>query len=344
MRVFILLFNILIFSIFPVFSLEQVNQYVLPKNIYVGDTAEIRYVFHSEVNLLADDVNKTSSELELITDFKCFNELSDKCFVKNASISRIGSEYTFIMEIVTWSAAVIDFPMFDLGSLIFYSCDNPSSMIPAFWVDLKPIEVESIAKKYSVANFRPAASPLLLPGTTILLIIVSVLGLSLIFLLIFSLLKISAITLFLEKLLLLATMKKNSRVAVRKLKSLYKHSSKISDAEFSLKFQLIIREFLNKHFNEDFSSFTTKDFSIAFNRIFLDEVPNEFDRFVEIFYRTDYIRFSGLQQDSKFKKTDNFDEKKSLVEEVIFTITVLGRENRNANPFKIDLDKIGVGK
>lgn len=324
-KIFALLFLCCCF-LSSIFSATNGTQYVLPKNVYVGDTVEIRYIFRSDVNLLSDNPNNSVSELELNTDFRSFNSISEKCFVKKISISHIGTEYTLVMEVVVWDASVIDFPIFDLGQLIFDSLKNPSATNPVFWIDLDPIEVLSIAKKNNINVFQREKSPLLLPGTSILLVAFAFVILLVLTFLFFSITRIPIITSFIENFLYLASMKKNSRIAVKKLRKLYKKSVDLEDSDFASEFQSILREFFSFHFKEDFSSATTSDFSKIFARIFIDDIPVEFERFIDIFARTDYIRFAKGQVDSTFQKTEEIDEKKNLIDEVIFTISALGRE------------------
>lgn len=301
---------------------EKGTQYVLPKNVYVGDTAEIRYVFRSDINLLSDELDSASSYLELITDFRTFMKMSDKCLVKKASISRVGTEYTLTLEVVAW--ADIDFPPFDLGALIYFSKESVSS--PVFWINLEPIPVSSIAEKNSVTAFLPPEAPLLLPGTKLIIIVLSILFLAVLFFVIFSLAHIPIISEVIANILANLTMKRNAAVAVRKFKKLMKNSAKFDDPSFAGEFQRILREFLSSHFNEDFSSATTSDFAVSFQKIFFDDVPIEFERFVDIFSRIDYIRFAHGQVDSEFQNTQETDERKNLVDEVIFTISAIGRE------------------
>ena len=71
--------------------------------------------------------------------------------------------------------------------------------------------------------------------------------------------------------------------------------------------------------------------SRKFAKIFLDDVPVEFERFVDIFARTDYIRFAHGKSDSSFVKNAEIDERKNLVDEVVFTIIALGREVSRAS-------------
>ncbi|MBR1713533.1 MAG: hypothetical protein IJ717_01115 [Treponema sp.] len=326
MKKTLLTLAISLFSLFC-FALDKGTQFVLPEKVYVGDTVEIRYLFRSDVNLLSDDVGTDSSRLALSTEFKDFDELSDRCLVKGASIERNASDYTLSLEIVVWKTDFLDFPPFDLASLVRKSLPDGKKPNPGvFWIDLEPIAVDSIAKENGATTFSRHKSPLLLPGTTALIVLLSVLFVSALFLVFFLLMHIPSISDFVSRTLVSATMKKNSRAAVKKLKRLQKKSGSLDDAEFALEFQKILRAFLCSHFKEDFSSSTTYDLSRAFNRIFLDDVPIEFERFVDIFARTDYIRFARGKVDSEFQKDTGVDERASLIDEVVFTISALGRE------------------
>ena len=299
------------------------GQFVLPRNVYVGDTATIRYVFESNVDILCDGGGE-SAFLELPSDFPAFSAVSDKCMVKKASVSREGGVFTLEIEAVFWQPGDVFFPPLDLGKMVNAAKEGVSA--PPFRLDLECVSVGSIVASSGNPSFLPQRPPLLLPGTNAVLLIFSSLSILFFASLIFFLLKVRAVSAFFRNFFLVLSMRKNSRVSVRKFRRLLRDSPKIGDCEFALRFQTILRNFLEVHLGEDFSSTTTGDFSRAFSRIFLDDVPIEFERFVDIFARTDYIRFARGLPDSDFIDTEEIDERKNLVEEVVFTISALGRE------------------
>ncbi|MBR6913855.1 MAG: hypothetical protein IKN34_08665 [Treponema sp.] len=341
-----LIFIFLQFS-FLLNAVEGGTQFVFPKNIYVGDDVEISYTFRTEINLLFDDFDSESdfSTLKLTSDFSGFNKLSDKCFVKNASITRTGTEYTLLINAVVWKTGTIDFQPFDLVSLIYLSLPEEkfAESRGVFWIDLEPFEVGSIAEKNGVVSFLRHASPILLPGTKFLIILLSVSLVVAVFLLVFFFMHVPAISDFFSRVLLAATMKRNSRIAVRHLRKLLKKSPSFDDREFAAEFQKILRKFLCSHFKEDLSCATTNDLSRKFAKIFLDDVPVEFERFVDIFARTDYIRFAHGKSDSSFIKNAEIDERKNLVDEVVFTIIALGREVSRASVKSQPMEELNGG-
>ena len=129
--------------------------------VFIGDTVEVRYIFHSDVNLLFDDLDSDFSQLALSTDFRDFDALSDRCLVKSAGISRSASDYTLSLELVVWKTDVLDFPPFDLQALVLKSLPSGKRAASGgFWVDLEPIVVESIVKANGIASFMRHKPPM----------------------------------------------------------------------------------------------------------------------------------------------------------------------------------------
>ena len=105
----------------PFRAVSQVNdsgafQSVFPVTVYIGDSVEVRYSFHSELNLMGSSEKK--SRIELSADYPVFLAQKDKFTVVDAYIENNGNEYVFLMNIVPWVRGKISFPYFDLCSLI----------------------------------------------------------------------------------------------------------------------------------------------------------------------------------------------------------------------------------
>ena len=58
---------ILLLSVFSVFSQSEIKQIVLPKRIYVGDTAQLHYTFRSGVDFFPDEEQLVEKKLILET-------------------------------------------------------------------------------------------------------------------------------------------------------------------------------------------------------------------------------------------------------------------------------------
>ena len=296
------------FSFFRIFSQTADGfQSVFPINPYFGDTVEIRYVFHSELNLLASDSEK--NHIVLDEKYPVFLAWSEKFTVVSAYIENVGNEYTFLMNIVPWKTGRIEFPHFDLCSLIAYSTKEDEANA-YFYMELSPIEVGSLAKKKGVHSILPASGPLLMPGTIFLVSLFLVAAVLLFGAILFVVLNIPSIKTRLSQFKYLYSMKKLSRKTIKKLLKLKSLSGTIKrDADFAMRMQRIFRDYLSKYFSEDFGSLTSTEVMQKLSEVFDHEIPERFERVDDNFVRMDYIRFA----DGRFSSG----EREGIVDELI---------------------------
>ena len=155
-------------------SSNSAVQILMPKSIYVGDRCELKYVFHTDVDLFENKISGTDIKtLELLTDWPAFNKMSEKCLVYRVVLEHIGFEYTLTVFFIPWQTGVIDFSSFDLSNLVRASQKKERS-VAAFPVDFAPVSVNSLAGKIGAVSLRPPAGPRVVPGTSFLLIILAV--------------------------------------------------------------------------------------------------------------------------------------------------------------------------
>lgn len=303
-RVFFFLF------FFNPFLVQAENlQLVMPKIIYVGDTVEIRYIFHSEDALFGGEFENPSAKLELRTDSSIFLSREDYFTVRSALLEKINTEYTFSLTIIPWKTGICELPQLNLSSLVNFSQDrNSAKANRPFVVSLSPIEVKSLVQKTKNHDFLPQAAPLTLPGTTIVLLVIAILAFIAFAGLLFMLLHLPTIVRFIENLSYLYSLRKNSRLAIKQLLALQKKSSQMpSDKDFAGEIQHILRNFLSKRFGQDFSSVVTNGFYPIFTEIsggnLTEQQEKAVDELVSIFARLDYVRFS---ENAKFlTETEN---------------------------------------
>ena len=100
-------------------SSNSAVQILMPKNVYVGDRCELKYVFHTDVDLFENKISGTDIKtLELLTDWPAFNKMSEKCLVYRVVLEHIGFEYTLTVFFIPWQTGVLDFSSFDLSNLV----------------------------------------------------------------------------------------------------------------------------------------------------------------------------------------------------------------------------------
>lgn len=289
---------IILFFILVSFSVHAENRQILiPKFICVGDTLEIKYIFHSDANIFPEEVfSKNSSHLQLDPEYPHFMALQESFSIKDIYIENSGSEYVLSMAIVPWKAGNFVIPPFDLTSLVNYSLKSKKRGI-TYIVSIDPIEVNSNLKQNTVSTFLPQSGPLLLPGTTIIIAAFAILFIVLFSALIYFAAKLPAFALLIEKILYICSLKKNSRAAIKDLNKLLKKTGfALSDKEYAEQIQKILRSFLKERFERDFQAISTGKLYSEFVDIsggeLMDFQEKAVEKTIEIFFRTDYIRFS----------------------------------------------------
>lgn len=298
-------------------------QIVMPRLIYIGDTVEIHYIFHSDANFIGESESPPVAQIPLRTDYSLFAAQEEDFTVTHASLEKHGSEYTLNLRVIPWKTGFCQIPPFSLSSLLAFSQNEGSvKNAPAFVINLSPIEVKSLVQKTGNRSFLPQANPLVLPGTTALLVIFGIFAIIIFAVLLYILLHLPKVVRLIEKFSYLYSLKKNSRKSIKKLLALQKESPKISsDKDFSEKVQHILRDFLKRRFGRDFSSVTTK----ALYPIFLDlsggelgeHQGNAVEGVISLFSRLDFVRFSENGNLLPASENGGKSERESLCENAI---------------------------
>lgn len=326
-RFFIFSLSFFLFSFLNTASLSAENlQIVMPKLIYIGDTVEISYIFHSDAIFIAENDSSPLARLDLRTDYSLFLAKEEDFTITQASIEKHNSEYTLNLRLIPWKTGFCQIPPFSISSLVAFSQNGQTvKNAPAFVINLSPFEVKSLVQKTGNHSFMPQANPLVLPGTTALIVIFGIFTIILFALLLYILLHLPKVVHFIENFSYLYSLKRNSRRSIKKIMSLQRESAKIpSDKDFSEKLQHILREFLNRRFGRDFSSVTTK----ALYPIFLElsggqlgkHQGNAVEEVISIFSRLDFVRFSENARLLSASKQGEKSERDSLCKMAIHLI------------------------
>jgi hypothetical protein len=293
-------------------------QLQVPKQIFIGDTAKIQYVFHSAVDFFSGDaVAAQRKELALTTDFPVFTALADECLVRSILLRRSGNEYTLILTVVPWKSGLLDLPPFDLQALIQVTAekngDTPAgsrSMAPggSFPVDFDAVAVNSLVEKTLQTTMRPPVPPLVIPGTTWVLYTVILLLLGLVAVLFFIIRRIPLFAAGWRHMLQLIASRRNARSAVRRLENLFDFDG--DDARFCSELQTILRRYLENRFGHRFSGVTTGDLLPVFTEILGGSLSPEQEDCVqdlaELFHRTDYLRYARGSADAARLPAERF--------------------------------------
>ena len=281
----------------------QTQQVLVPKQVYIGDKAELRCTFSTTEKIQAEGF---CSEL----DYSQYD-------IKNVQLLPSGNNYyTLTITFIPWRTGEISLPDYSLSVGESSATDTGTE---GFIIHFNPVSIVSITEKDSITTLRDSASPLLLPGTIyklygslIALIIILIIGIRLI-------VKHKAVAFFVKNLILAAKNNSNRRKTIKLLNKIVKNPQP-ADNEVAAEIQKIMRTYLERRFNFPFSKTVSSEMSKSFMQItqglLSEEKQNAFDDIVTAFVRTDYIRYSSA---SSF----NEGEKEALIKQLIDDIVTL---------------------
>jgi hypothetical protein len=300
---------LLIFMISALLFAEESSavQILVPKQVFVGDTAEIQYVFRSDVDFFPEQQSggTKKNSLNLVTDCSAFVSRADDCLVKSAVLERNGYEYTLILTIIPWKSGMLDFPPFDLRELTVRSLNRNSKLAsPAtrmsFPVDLDAVAINSLVEKTGATSFRPPSPPLVIPGTTWVIYGLIVLLICFVIFVFIFIRRIPVISAAWENFCTMIFYRRSSRASIKQLRLILK--KECDDAAFCEAIQNIMRGYLERRFDSAFASETTRCLSARFTELMGSSLSPEQESAVqeltELFYRTDYVRYARGSADA----------------------------------------------
>ncbi len=271
-------------------DLEKVSQIVMPKDIYVGDPAEIHFSFESPESLLQEGV----SLVTLHNDAHFFAGLVDDCSIKTMTLQRTNRYYVLVIQFVPWRTGNITIPAFDL-------CD----MIPAesraydasVFVKLEPVTIASLAEKGGYTTLRPVFPPLLLPGTSYIVYVCVIVLIILCIIVVRILLHFHHIMAKMRSLITLMKYRHNAAGAVRELRKTSRLGTSVSESVVCERIEKTLRGYLSYRFAYPFESVTADRLSGCFTEDIMAGMISEeqlagIEHLCALFARCDYIRFA----------------------------------------------------
>ena len=282
----------------------QTQHVLVPKQVYIGDRAELRCTFSTSAKIKAEGF---CGELD-------YNQYD----IKDVKLQPSGvNTYTLTIAFVPWRTGDIIIPDYKLSEEV-----SSDEMI----IHFNPVNIVSLTQKDSITTLRDSASPLLLPGTIyklygslIAAILVLIVGIRLI-------VKHKDVAFFITRLVSSAKNNSNRRRTIKQLGKIAKNTQ-LSDNESAAEIQKTLRTYLEKRFDYPFSKTVSSELSAAFTKLtgglLSEEKQDAYDDIVIAFVRTDYIRYSSA---SKF----NDDEKPALIKKLIDDIVTIESTKTNA--------------
>ena len=303
------------------------QQILIPKKVYIGDTAELRCTFNSPDPFLKQLTSSGIAELPLVSQS---TEPQEEYVIKNISLSPSGIDfYQLTITFIPWKT----------GDLLFPSMEIEGSDIV---LEFQPIQIVSLIanENTNTSTIRDTAAPLLLPGTTYKLY--GTLSFFVIFLLICIriILKRKNILFYINQKRLLKKYKKNKKQTIR---NLYKiadeaEAAKIDDQTAAENFQKSLRTYLEIRFDYPFTHTVASEimqgWQTATGGLLSDTKTEAFGNIAASFIRTDFIRYS---KNGKFEENELI----NLIEKIISQIQILEQNEESLSGSNSDIIPIG---
>ena len=303
------------------------QQILIPKKVYIGDTAELRCTFNSPDPFLKQLTSSGTAELPLVSQS---SEPQEEYVIKNISLSPSGIDfYQLTITFIPWKT----------GELLFPSMEIEGSDIV---LEFQPIQIVSLIanENTNTSTIRDTAAPLLLPGTTYKLY--GTLSVFVIFLLICIriILKRKNILFYINQKRLLKKYKKNKKQTIR---NLYKiadeaEAAKIDDQTAAENLQKSLRTYLEIRFDYPFTHTVASEimqgWQTATGGLLSDTKTEAFGNIAASFIRTDFIRYS---KNGKFEENELI----NLIEKIISQIQILEQNEESLSGSNSDNIPIG---
>lgn len=303
------------------------QQILIPKKVYIGDTAELRCTFNSPDPFLKQLTSSGTAELPLVSQS---TEPQEEYVIKNISLSPSGIDfYQLTITFIPWKT----------GDLLFPSMEIEGSDIV---LEFQPIQIVSLIanENTNTSTIRDTAAPLLLPGTTYKLY--GTLSGFVIFLIICIriILKRKNILFYINQKRLLKKYKKNKKQTIR---NLYKiadeaEAAKIDDQTAAENFQKSLRTYLEIRFDYPFTHTVASEimqgWQTATGGLLSDTKTEAFGNIAASFIRTDFIRYS---KNGKFEENELI----NMIEKIISQIQILEQNEESLSGSNSDNIPIG---
>lgn len=290
----------------------QTQQILLPKQVYIGDTAELRCTFQFNSQEFQRLTQNGIAELSQQQFLEPLNTIDYQ--IKNITLMPTGVDYyQLTVSFVPWKTGNIKFPSYNLEG---------------YEIDFEPVNIVSLAEQNSITSIQETSAPLLLPGTTYKLYGLLIVVILFLILFIRIIIHHKKVEFYLKNLKLRIKYRKNARSTKKKLHALISSDLNLNEKEICSELQKIMRNYLEVRLAYPFTKTVTSDLMKGFNDatcgLASEEKELAFEDFVAAFIRTDYIRYSGQNH---FEEG----ELKQTVEKLIKGISVIETPEREEN-------------
>ena len=283
------------------------QQILMPKKVYIGDTAELRCTFNSPAPQLKQLTANGIAKLPFVSQTD-----TEDYVIKDVSLAPAGVDfYQLTITFVPWKTGDLLFPPMEI--------EGTDTLL-----EFQPLQIVSLitAENAASTTLHDTAAPLLLPGTAYKLYGTLAAIVLLLIILIRLFVKRKSLMFYINNKRLLKKYKKNKK---QTKKALYKIADSAAQADFNAKtaaenLQKVLRNYLEVRFDYPFTRTVTSDIMAGWQSVTgglcSDKKEEAFGEIAACFIRTDYIRYS---KGGSFEK----DELVKLVEKLVLIIETL---------------------
>ena len=297
---------------------------VMPKDVYVGDEAEIRFEFSFAEKLFEGD--SPSLNVQAFADVSDMSDVPPGSRSENEELKRIfftddytiqslrlkgrPSSYVLSIVFIPWKTGEIDIPVFDLSPVLGLS-------VRPFLTDIPPVHIQSITEKTGEKQLRPVKGPIIIPGTTY-----AVAAFCAVLLLFFAvvtalLIRFALIRGFFQAFFERMFSSQSFRAVCRELLFLEKRGQALPSGIFCTRLSRLIRSYLENRFSYPFTAKTSPELVPAFSEFFAHSASERSYAYMQDLYevcaRCDYIRFSGESVFSREERIDSVERTRSAL-------------------------------
>lgn len=282
---------------------DGVEQVLVPKEVFVGDTAQINYTFRSAVDFfaMADSKRIAGDKLSISVSQAPFIEMSEQCTVSKVELLRKDLTYTLVITFVPWYPGALDFGSFDLNVAASGKKETATQTGP-FIIDLTPVNIASLVERTGTTTLKPPLSPYAVPGTNyilwsfIIIIVLLLVGAG------FVIAKLPQVIQKFQNWKERMGFFRNTNSTCKKLHKLL-NKKDCNDITFASIWQRIMRNYLEKRFGCSFASVPASQVAATICQLTGETLSQEQEDIItelaSYFRRTDYIRFAVGSVDSE---------------------------------------------
>ncbi len=286
-------------------SLFSQNINLIPKEVYVGDEAEIRFSFGWDGALLKSD---SETLVTIHTDETIDESLDGDYTIKTMQLYPSQDGYVLSILFIPWKSGNVDIDSFDLSSVFDITATS-------LLIDIPEVYIETLVDGNRGNELYPPVGPVIIPGTTYVLIGLTLLILILCILVIIIIARIAFIKAWIKTFFGKIWASDNFKKVSRELLFLSKNIPTLESKVFATRLSASIRVYLEGRFSHRFTAETTSSFFIIFDTLFAGTVSDKANDFLQDLYeicvRCDFLHYAGTETE-KAPLTE--DEAKSLIE------------------------------